>query len=125
MNELLFLRMKLLNNKFDKEDEILFKDLLSTLESSKKNNYKLFILSILHLAQNELDKQNYIEAGRDINFVHNIPTTHKKEFNEEYFFNVELLSYLEFLSESNKTKKIKQVITLVSKYFVESPLSKI
>jgi hypothetical protein len=86
---------------------------LDTLNEVKKiliennNPYAGLIILCIDLAIENINLNDYKSAGEEINFIHNFPIYGDfNSWNQEHFFNIELLNYVEKNQDSIKLKKI-------------------
>ena len=101
-----------------------YQELLNRKDKEQySNNMILFMLAMMDNAQEELNDSNLILAGYDINLLHNLPETIYNDWNEDYFYKSELLSYMRNMMEENRIDKVKKVIFLVSKYLINKDKS--
>ena len=130
-NELgfLYLRGALFNGKYhSKVKEIFTTTYYELLSRKSKDKYNVniinFMIGMMDLAQDELDKGNLMLAGYDINILHNLPETIYDKWDKNYFYQRELLGYMEHMADANRCDKINKIIELESNTlnFVSSTL---
>lgn len=121
----LYIRGALFNEVYHGRVKKVFSETYQELLNRKdKEQYSksiiLFMLAMMDNAQEELNTGNLMLAGYDINILHNLPETIYNDWNEDYFYKNELLSYIRNMMEENRIDKVKKVISLVSKYLTDS-----
>jgi hypothetical protein len=81
----------------------------------KKTNIDLFLLEIIDLAKQEIEKENYIIASYLFGLIHNFP----KEgalFDEKQFYTYDFFSFYEHMLDNNRLDILKKVISRISDY---------
>ena len=73
-----------------------------------------FMIGMMDLAKNELDKGDLVLASYDINILHNLPGTICNEWDKKYFYEIEMLGYIEHMANANRCDKISKIIELDS-----------
>ena len=115
--ELSFIRNVLSKNKFDNE----LAQLLTNIQievASKKHPLYGFMNEMINLAHKEIENKNYKLASYDIDLIHNFPKKDISNWNEEYFYTGELLTYCDRLGELGEINKIKKVIHFTNDYLL-------
>jgi len=108
-----FIRTKLFNGVYNERVKESFHE---TYQEVKKldTNFGKFMLEMMDSAKIELEKNNLEIAAYDINILHNLPSNSHAHWNEEYFYNGEILGYIDVMSERKRPDKIKKIIELVA-----------
>jgi hypothetical protein len=116
-NELdfLYLRGALFNNKYHEHVKKVFdetyQELLNRKNKEKYNSGIVnFMLVMMDMAKKELEDDNLLLAGYDINILHNLPETIYNKWDKCYFFQSELLGYCDNMLELDRADKVKSII---------------
>lgn len=117
IDELAFIRNSLVNNEYNNEIKQLINQVKIDI-SSKENNRFYFLLHMLELAEEEINKRNYKEASYDVNLIHNFPKNINDIWNEEYFYKFDFVGYYDYLIENKNISKLKIVIALINRYLI-------
>ena len=110
--ELAHVRNMLFNNKFSKDE----KDILLSIRNKVINDNNKFKSLVLLAIENCLEdaKTDMKKAGIEINLIHNLPITENK-WDEEYFYTVELLGYIENINDVIRIKKVINILADIDK----------
>ena len=109
--ELAHIRNKLVSGFFSEEDEKILsnaKDKISSLNSP----FKEIALNAIHSCEQSIRNNELELASREIQLIHNFTFEDAAKWNSDYFYKIELLSYLEQIDDA---KKIKKLISLLAK----------
>jgi hypothetical protein len=110
--ELAHIRNMLFNNQFSEEEKKMLLDIKKKVIDDNNKFAPLILLAIKHCFEDiNVDMK---KAGIEINFIHNLPITENK-WNEEYFYNVELLDYIERIDDVARVKKVISVLAEIIK----------
>jgi len=114
-------RNMLFNNIFSDDER---KILLGIKEKVINDNNKFAPLVLLSIENCFKDINiDMKKAGIEINFIHNLPLTgNTDKWNEEYFYNVELLDYIEKINDISRVKKVISVLADINKKLGENKL---
>lgn len=110
--DLAYARNQLLNGKCSTE----LKDNLSqTLRQLVKEHNPFFTIckQCLESALEDIEHKDYVSAGYQINFIHNMPATlnNLKKWDEDHFYEFEVPVFFE---NTNDIKRIKTMILLLA-----------
>jgi hypothetical protein len=110
--ELAHVRNMLLKNRFT-EDE---RNMLLNIRKKVIYDNNKFAPLVLLAIENCLSDVNtdMKKASIEINFIHNLPITGGK-WDEEYFYNAELLGYIERINDLPRVKKVISVLADINK----------
>jgi hypothetical protein len=109
--ELAHLRNRLARGCFDDED----KQLLELIEHkilSSNSPLKDIALNAIENCKESISSNEFMIAMQELQLIHNFTFDDFSKWNSEYFYRVELLSYLE---EVDKVSRIKKLISLLAK----------
>lgn len=111
--ELAYIRNELYRGRITKE-------YLETLDDVKKiviknnNPYKGLIMLCIELAIESIQLKDYTLAAEEINFIHNFPIYDDfSSWDQDHFFNIELLNYVE---KNQDSAKLKNIIKEIAKF---------
>jgi hypothetical protein len=110
ITELAHIRNKLASGFFSKEDEQVLsktKDKISSLDSS----FKEIALNAINNCEQNIRNNEWELAAQEIQLIHNFTFEDAAKWNSDYFYKVELLSYLE---QTDDVKRIKKLISLLA-----------
>ena len=113
--EFAFIRNTLYQKNYTKELESYIDEIAQTI--SKKSKLEIFILDIIGLAKNEIDKENYTVASYLFGLIHNLPKNSAK-FDEQQFFEYDFLSFYEHMLDNNRLDILKTVMQKVTQQFI-------
>lgn len=104
--ELAFLRNHLLSKIFTKEDKLLIESIKSEISNSKSPFTEIALYAISN-CEEDIANDDFKSAGYEINLIHNFAFYDLNEWDSEYFYQIELSSYLD---KAKETKRIKDLI---------------
>lgn len=107
--ELAYLRNQLASHKFNEKDAELL------LQIEKKINFintifKEVAINAIKNCKLDIENGNFENATQELQLIHNFCFESPKTWNSDYFYTIELLSYLEKIHDA---KRIKKVISLL------------
>ena len=114
--EFAFIRNTLYQKNYTKELESYIDEVAQTI--NKNSKLDIFILDIISLAKNEIDKKNYTVASYLFGLIHNLPKNSAK-FDEQQFFEYDFFSFYEHMLDNNRLDILKTVMQKVSKYITK------
>ncbi len=111
MIEFAFIRNKLASDSFNKEDGIMLKMVKDKILISD-SPFKEITLNAINNCEEFIRTDQLILAAREIHLIHNFTFNNFTKWNADYFYKIELLSYLE---QTEDVSKIKKLILLLAK----------
>lgn len=108
ITELAYIRNKLIEKSFNEGDKRLLdriKDIISTTDSP----FKKIALNAIENCEHHIRNNEWELGANEIQLIHNFTFKDMASWNSEYFYKVELLSYLE---QTEDVDKIKRLISL-------------
>lgn len=109
--DLTHIRNKLASGSFNKEDEQILSGVKDTI-SSLNSPFKDIALNAIYNCEQNIRDNEWELAAREIQLIHNFTFENAAKWNSDYFYKVELLSYLE---QTDDIKRIKKLILLLAK----------
>lgn len=108
MLELAILRNKLIDNIFSENERDLIESIRKLLKNFIRNPFNRLIENALKNCEEDVAKNDFKSAVQEIQVVHNFPlgNTDTSKWDENHFYRVELLSYLEQVDNVERIKKL-------------------
>ena|SRR3989338_6440797 len=109
--ELSYLRNQLASLKFSEDDATL----LQEIEDKIKNGNSIFkevAINAIKNCKSDIRNCDFETATQELQLIHNFCFEAPEVWNSDYFYTVELLSYLE---KVNNAERIKKTISLVGR----------
>lgn len=107
--ELAYLRNQLASHKFNKNDAILLQSIEDKISVSN-SVFKKVAINAIENCKLDIKKNDFTAATQEIQLIHNFCFDNPNIWNLDYFYTVELLSYLEKVKDA---KRIKKAIKLI------------
>lgn len=107
--ELAYLRNQLASHRFSEEDF----ELLRQVENKINNGNSIFkevAINAIKNCKSDIHGESFESATQELQLIHNFCFESSEAWNSDYFYTVELLSYLE---KVNDAKRIKRTISLL------------
>jgi len=111
MLELAHLRNKISNGKFGNDEAALLKDAENEIRISD-SIFSEFAISSIERCKFFLKQKDYEKATLEIQLIHNFPFDAPENWDQEYFYKVEFISYIE---QINDVARVVQVIEYLAK----------
>lgn len=112
LTELAYLRNQLATGNFSIEDVQLIKKIKQHI-SELDTPFKELALNAINNCEQDIENGNFKLATQEIQLIHNLPFEKSEIWNADYFYKIELLSYLEQVEEPKKIKKLIQLLALL------------
>lgn len=109
MIELAYLRNQLACERFFERDNELL-DKVKIEISNGSSRFKKIALNAIHNCEEDIKSGDLKSAAQEMRLIHNFPFDNAEKWNEDYFYRIELLSYIEQIDDS---KRIKNLIHLL------------
>lgn len=109
--ELAFLRNKLASGKFNEED----RELMNKIKENiiiLNTPFKELAINAINNCEQDIKKSDFESATQEIQLIHNFTFGDFNAWNQDYFYKIELLSYIELINDS---QRIKRLISLLAK----------
>ena len=113
--EFVFIRNALYQKNYIKELENYINEVTQIFNKGYK--LEIFILDIINLAKEEINKKNYTFASYLFGLIHNLPKNSAK-FNEKQFYEYDFLSFYEHMLNSNRLDILKTVMQKVTRLLI-------
>lgn len=107
--ELAYLRNQLASRKFNEEDVKLLQKIENRI-SKYDNIFKKIAINAIENCKTDIQEEKFDDAVQELQLIHNFCFEKPDAWNSDYFYTVELLSYLEQMSDA---KRIKETIALI------------
>jgi hypothetical protein len=107
-------RNMLFNNIFSEHENNMLLDIKKKVIDDNNRFAALVLLAIENCFEDI--KTDMKKASIEINFIHNLPITEDR-WNEEYFYNVELLDYMEKINDVARVKKVIDVLANINRAY--------
>ena len=114
--EFAFIRNALYNKNYNEELERYIDKIEKTIP--KNTNIEIFISKIINLAKREIKKHNHLIASYLFGLIHNFDKDSNR-FNENQFYEYDLLSFYDHMIENNRLDILKEVLREVSNYLIK------
>jgi len=101
---LAYLRNQLASHKFNEDDA----KLLHQIEEKINKGNSIFKYVSINAIKNcklDIENKNFDSATQEIQLIHNFCFEKPESWNSDYFYTVELLSYLEQVNDAERVKK--------------------
>jgi hypothetical protein len=108
--ELAYLRNQLISGKYTEDDKSILNDVKEKIMKLNSPFNRIAFNAILN-CENDIKNFNFKLAALEIQLIHNFPFSEPQEWNSDYFYKVELLSYLEQIED---VIRIKTLIILLA-----------
>ncbi len=103
--ELAYLRNQLASKKYSDEDEQMINKVKHDI--SKMNSpFKELALHAINNCENDIKNANFDLATQEMQLIHNFPFYDPEIWDSDYFYKIELLSYLEQVEDVTRIKKL-------------------
>ena len=114
--EFAFIRNALYHKNYNEELD----EYINEIEKSipKNTNTEIFISKIIKLAKREIKKRNYLISSYLFGLIHNFDKDNNI-FNENQFYEYDLLSFYEHMIENNRLDILKEVLSEVANYLTK------
>lgn len=107
--ELAYLRNQLASNQFDDKDATLMQEVADKIINSN-SKFKEISLNAVENCKLDISKANFKAATQEIQLIHNFPFDIPEQWNADYFYKIELLSYLEQVEDVARIKKVIKLL---------------
>ncbi|EDP46558.1 hypothetical protein [Rickettsiella grylli] len=107
--ELAFLRNQLASHKFSENDAELLLQIEKKIDI-ENTIFKAVAINAIKNCKSDIENKNFESATQELQLIHNFCFGSPEIWNSDYFYTVELLSYLEKI---NDAKRIKKTISLL------------
>ncbi len=107
--ELAYLRNQLASKQFDDKDATLMQEIVDKIFNSK-SMFKDISLNAIENCKLDISKANFKAATQEIQLIHNFPFDAPEKWNADYFYKIELLSYLEQVENVSRIKKVIKLL---------------
>jgi hypothetical protein len=108
--ELAYLRNQLASENFRETDKQLLHKIKQEI-TELNTPFKNIAVNAINNCEENIKNSNFKLALQEIQLIHNFPFTNPKTWNSDYFYKIELLSYLE---KTEDVQRIKRLILLLS-----------
>ena len=109
--EFAFVRNKLVSGHFGEEDKQILHNIKDKILLSN-SPFKDILLNGINNCEQSIQDNNLVLAAREIQLIHNFTFGNPAAWNSDYFYKIELLSYLE---QTDNVKRIKKLISLLAR----------
>lgn len=110
ITELAFLRNKLASEKFNNEDRELMNEIKNNILISN-TQFKDLAINAITNCEHDIENYDFKSATQEIQLIHNFTFDDFNAWNQDHFYRIELLSYIE---EINNSERIKKLISLLA-----------
>lgn len=102
--ELAYLRNQLASKKFSEDDSRLLQVIEEQIKS-KDSIFKEIALNAIMNSKLDIKNGDFESAAQEIQLIHNFTFEKPELWNSNYFYTIELLSYLEQVKNAERIKK--------------------
>lgn len=107
--ELAYLRNKLASEQFNDEDNILLHE-VETKIAATDSIFRKIAINAIENCKLDIKKCDFKAATQEIQFIHNFCFYNSNKWNSDYFYKVELLSYLEQVEDLDRIRRTIQLV---------------
>lgn len=105
MIELAYIRNHLACNNFSEEDKKLLNEVKQKI--IKLNTpFTEVALNAIKNCENDIENKDYKSAAQEIHLIHNFTFNNVTSWNSDYFYKIELLSYIELNNDIQRLKRL-------------------
>ena len=105
ITELAFIRNKLASKQFGADDKRLMNKIKNDI-SQMNTPFRQLALEAICNCENDIRDAKFDIAAQEIQLIHNFPFNAPESWNSDYFYKIELLSYLENVEDVTRIKKL-------------------
>lgn len=105
ITELAYLRNQLASANFNEPDKQLLAKIKEDILRSN-TPFKELALNAINNCENDVNNNNFKFATQEIQLIHNFTFEQPHAWNSDYFYRIELLSYLEQIDDVQRVKKL-------------------
>lgn len=115
MIELAFVRNKLAKKKFGELEKNTLEEVMFEFKNSK-SPFSPIVLDALSNCISDIQRNDFESASAEINLVHNLPGPDSgiEKWDRDYFFDVELPTYIKTTQHEERAKKAKELFGRVA-----------